>query len=242
MTDTLLAYWSSKELAVNGLVMLHMLGALATGLVIGYERSYHGRAAGLRTYSLVCMASTALTVVNGYPNMWYAGLSDTPGVADPTRAIQGIMTGIGFLGAGVIMREGFSIRGLSTAASIWVTAAIGVLIGVGFYGAALVGATATVVVMAAARQVENALPHQTALHLTLVYPRDRTPPAADIHAMLGRHGFMARDWSFQLAEDGRTFQYQMALLAEREPAPMELLDALAANRDLTSFRLDHARS
>ena len=75
--ETLQAYWSSKELITNGLVLMHMLGAMATGLMIGYERSYHGRAAGLRTYSLVCMASTALTVVNGYPHMWYAGLSDT---------------------------------------------------------------------------------------------------------------------------------------------------------------------
>ena len=240
--ETLLAYWSSKELITNGLILLHMVGALVTGLMIGYERSYHGRAAGLRTYSLVCMASTALTVVNGYPNMWYAGLSDTPGVADPTRAIQGIMTGIGFLGAGVIMKEGFSIRGLSTAASIWVTAAIGVLIGVGFYVAALVGAICTVAVMTTARRIEHALPHQTALHLTLTYLHDQTPPAEEILTMLARHGFVARDWSFQLEDGGQTFQYQMALLAEREPAPMELLDTLSKTKTLAGFRLAPARS
>jgi putative Mg2+ transporter-C (MgtC) family protein len=240
--ETLSAYWSSKELATNGLVLLHMLGAMMTGLMIGYERSYHGRAAGLRTYSLVCMASAALTVVNGYPNMWYAGLSDTPGVADPTRAIQGIMTGIGFLGAGVIMKEGFTIRGLSTAASIWVTAAIGVLIGVGFYGAALFGALCTVGVMTAARRIEHALPHQTALHLTLTYQHEQTPPASEIHAMLARHGFVARDWSFQLEEGGKVFQYQMSLLAEREPAPMELVDTLSKTSDLAGFRLAPARA
>ena len=242
MADTLSAYWSSKELAVNGLVLLHMLGALATGLLIGYERSYHGRAAGLRTYSLVCMASTALTVVNGYPGLWYAGLSDTPGVADPTRAIQGIMTGIGFLGAGVIMKEGFTIRGLSTAASIWVTAAIGVLIGVGFYGAAVFGALATVAVMTTARRIERALPHQTALHLTLTYKQDLTPPAKDIHALLAAHGFIARDWSFELDDDGKRFQYQMALLADREPAPMELVDTLSRTEALAGFQLSPARS
>ncbi|KIL98759.1 Mg(2+) transport ATPase protein C [Paramagnetospirillum magnetotacticum MS-1] len=240
--ETLLSYWSGKELVTNGLVVLHMLGALATGLVIGYERSYHGRAAGLRTYSLVCMASTALTVVNGYPGMWYGGLTDTPGVADPTRAIQGIMTGIGFLGAGVIMKEGFSIRGLSTAASIWVTAAIGVLIGVGFYAAAIVGAVCTVAVMTTARRIEHALPHQTALHLTLTYLHNQTPPAKDIHAMLARHGFVARDWSFQLAQGGKLFEYQMSLAAEREPAPLELLDTLSQTESLAGFSLTPARS
>lgn len=240
--ETLLAYWSGQELITNGLILLHMTGALATGLMIGYERSYHGRAAGLRTYSLVCLAATSLTVVNGYPHMWYAGLSNTPALADPTRVIQGIVTGIGFLGAGVIMKEGLSIRGLSTAASIWATAAIGVLIGVGFYVAAVFGALCTVAVMTAARRLEHALPHQTALHLTLTYRHNQTPPAKEIHAMLALHGFVARDWSFQLEESGNLFQYQMSLLAEREPAPMELLDTLSKTEALAGFRLSPARS
>ena len=242
MTETYKAYWSNPELAINLLVLLHMAGALVVGLIIGYERSYHGRAAGLRTYSLVCLASTALTVINGYPHMWYAGLSETSGVADPTRAIQGIMTGIGFLGAGVIMREGFSIRGLSTAASIWVTAAIGVLIGVGFYAAALFGALATVTVMSFARRLELALPHQTELHLMLSYPHDRTPGAEEIRAMLVRHGFLAREWSFQMADSGRRFDYSISLIAVREPAPMSLVDELTKSETVLGFQLSPSRS
>ncbi len=242
MIDLIQAYWSLPELKVNGLILAHMLGALAAGLVIGYERSYHGRAAGLRTYSLVCMASAGLTVVNGYPSMWYAGLTDTPGVADPTRAIQGIMTGIGFLGAGVIMKEGFSIRGLSTAASIWVTAAIGILIGVGFYAAAIVGALATVAVMSIAGGIEQALPHQTVLHLTLSYSHENTPAADEIRTMLESHGFVVRDWTFKLKEGGHRFDYQMVLLADREPAPMALVDHLSKAQALQGFSLTPARS
>lgn len=101
--DLLRSYWSPAELVTNGLIFLHLLGALAVGLLLGYERSYHGRAAGMRTYGLVCLASTALTVVNAYPSMWYGGIG-TQGAAqgaalsgDPTRVIQGIVTGIGFL-------------------------------------------------------------------------------------------------------------------------------------------------
>ena len=72
-------------------------------------------------------------MIAGYPNYWYGGIAAiSPGV-DPTRVIQGIVTGIGFLGAGVIMKEGFNISGLSTAASIWTSSAIGVMMGVGFY-------------------------------------------------------------------------------------------------------------
>src|SRR6201746_2865554 len=72
---------------------------------------------------------------------------------DPTRMAQGIMTGIGFLGAGVIFKEGLTVRGLTTAASIWVTAAIGILVGIGFWFAAIVGAAATLVVLALFRLV-----------------------------------------------------------------------------------------
>jgi putative Mg2+ transporter-C (MgtC) family protein len=83
------------------------------------------------------MASTALTVFAGYPALWYGGHSGLPINPDPTRVVQGIVTGIGFLGAGVIMKEGLNIRGLTTAASIWAASAIGVLVGVGFYMAAI---------------------------------------------------------------------------------------------------------
>lgn len=242
MDATFRAYWSHPELAVNGLILLHMMGALLVGVLIGYERSYHGRAAGIRTYSLVCLASTALTVVNGYPHLWYAGLSDTPGVADPTRAIQGIMTGIGFLGAGVIMREGLNIRGLSTAASIWVTAAIGVLIGVGFYAAALFAAAATVAVMTYARDLEQTLPHQTVLHLLLSYRHDRMPTAEDLRALLARHGFMVREWAFQLEDGGLRFDYRMELLATKTPSAMTLVDELSSSDALLGFQLTPSRS
>ena len=63
--DMLAAYWSKPEMATNGLILLNLLGALLLGLLVGYERSYHGRAAGMRTYGIVCMASAALTIVGG---------------------------------------------------------------------------------------------------------------------------------------------------------------------------------
>src|SRR5271163_1423547 len=99
------AYWSSIELLSNGLIILNIFGAMVLGIAIGYERSYHGRAAGMRTYGLVCMASSALTVIVAYSSYWYGGHAGLPANPDPTRVIQGIVTGIGFLGAGVILHE-----------------------------------------------------------------------------------------------------------------------------------------
>ena len=87
--EILTAYWSGAALITNGILMLHLLGATAVGLLLGYERTYHGRAAGMRTYTLVCVASTMLTVINGYPAQWYGGMSITPAAADPTRVDPG---------------------------------------------------------------------------------------------------------------------------------------------------------
>eukprot|EP01037_Dinobryon_pediforme_P046241 gene46241-59384_t len=110
--------------SVDLFVLAHILGGATLGLVIGYERSYHGRAAGMRTYALVAMSTTLLTLVTSLPHSWVPAFAQTAGTSDPTRVIQGILTGIGFLGSGVILKEGLSIRGLSTSASIWLTATI----------------------------------------------------------------------------------------------------------------------
>src|SRR5271163_1825318 len=97
--EALEKYWNAPEVAANVIVFFNLLGAFVLGLFVGYERSYRGRAAGMRTYGLVCMASCALTVIAGYPEFWY-GSHGSPGNVDPGRIIQGVVTGIGFLGAG----------------------------------------------------------------------------------------------------------------------------------------------
>ena len=103
------------------------------GALIGYERSYRGRPAGFRTHALVCMASSMLMLITVYEAHWVRAADETVRL-DPTRMAQGIMTGIGFLGAGVIMQEGsFGTRPNHGGSSIWITAAIGILAGIGFY-------------------------------------------------------------------------------------------------------------
>jgi putative Mg2+ transporter-C (MgtC) family protein len=106
-----------------------LLLSVAVGGAIGLEREIHGHPAGLRTHILVCLGATLITLVSVR-----MGLS-WPGKADPGRIAAQVVVGIGFLGAGAIVREGATIRGLTTAASIWTTAAIGIALGAGpFYG------------------------------------------------------------------------------------------------------------
>src|SRR3954447_14078358 len=152
-------------------ISLRLFIALTFGGLIGLERSYHGRPAGFRTHTLVCLASSVLMLVTVYEGQWFAPQSLQRAVIDPTRMAQGIMTGIGFLGAGVIMKEGLSVRGLTTAASIWITAAIGVLVGVGFWFPAVFASAIALGTLSFFRLIESHMPTQYHAYFTVAFPR-----------------------------------------------------------------------
>lgn len=106
-------------------------------------------------------------------------------VSDPTRMAHGILTGIGFLGAGVIFREGSSVHGLNTAASLWVSAALGIVYGVGMFGLSLVGTAATLLVLVGLRILYAVLPRSRSLRLTVVARGDAAGPVWNhLHLLL----------------------------------------------------------
>jgi putative Mg2+ transporter-C (MgtC) family protein len=133
------------------------LGAAAglTGL-IGLERELRERAAGLRTHMLVGVGSALFTIVSAYGWSDFVFNRDEGTILDPTRIAAQIVTGIGFLGAGAIIRQGLSVRGLTTAAGLWVVAAIGMAAGAGYYSAALIGTAIVLVGLGPIRWLEGA--------------------------------------------------------------------------------------
>jgi putative Mg2+ transporter-C (MgtC) family protein len=118
-----------------------LIVATALGLAVGFEREIHGHPAGLRTHMLVASGSALFTVLSAYG---FGGVPNS-GPIDPTRIAAQIVSGIGFLGAGAILKDGIVIRGLTTAASLWATSAVGMAAGAGEYVIAAV-ATATILV------------------------------------------------------------------------------------------------
>src|SRR5215211_7300061 len=172
------------------LVILARIGAaLSVGGIIGLERSFRGRPAGFRTHSLVCVASALLMLVTVYQNEWMTSVPLDAIRTDPTRMAQGIMTGIGFLGAGVIFKEGLTVRGLTTAASIWMMAAIGILVGVGFYLPAVIGTTATLIILGVFRTIEARFPSEFYAHHAIRFVRESLIPEQELRELIGRHGF-----------------------------------------------------
>ena len=121
--------------------------AAVLGGAIGFERELRDREAGLRTHLLVCLGSALFTIVSAYGFREFLTSGDQVVRADPTRIAAQIVTGIGFLGAGAIIRQGLTVRGLTTAATLWVSAAIGIAAGAGYYSGAVLGTVVTIVAL-----------------------------------------------------------------------------------------------
>jgi putative Mg2+ transporter-C (MgtC) family protein len=183
-------YWSNEQLTTNFIIFMNLAGSLVLGMLLGLERTIRGRAAGLRTYGLVAAASCAMTVFTGYPHYWFGGTFPLDFYPDPTRVIQGVVTGVGFLGAGVIMKDGFSITGLSTAASIWMCSAIGILVGVGFYGAGITLTLLSVLTLAAVAKIEQYLPHTTSYAVQLIFKEGSHPSEQDLKTSCLSKGYV----------------------------------------------------
>ena len=222
---------------IDLVIIGRIAGALAIGAMIGFERTFHGRPAGFRTHALVCVASALLMIVTVYQGQWMTAVEHDAIRTDPTRMAQGIMTGIGFLGAGVIFKEGLTVRGLTTAASIWVTAAIGILIGIGFWFAGVVGAAATLLVLAVFRIIEARLPSEFYAHHTLVFARDKVMAEAAMRQMVGAHGFSIANVSQRLTDGGRQFEYRMTIKSRDREAAEKLSAHLRGLPEVVEFRI-----
>jgi putative Mg2+ transporter-C (MgtC) family protein len=220
-------------------VMATRLGlAVLAGGLVGLERTYHGRPAGFRTHTLVCVASALLMQFTLFQLELMPDVP--PGIMriDPTRMAQGIMTGIGFLGAGVILKDGLTIRGLTTAASIWLTAAIGIVLGMGLYFAGALGTVVAVGVLSGFRWLEQVTPSLHYGSLTVRFRRAEHMSQEDLHALVAGYGIDFTQPSYRLEDEGRVFVYQMTVRA-RDPGNFDrLAETLNAREQVLEFQLE----
>ncbi|HJT62514.1 MAG TPA: MgtC/SapB family protein [Burkholderiales bacterium] len=214
-----------------------MAAALAAGGLIGLERSHRGRPAGFRTHALVCLASTLLMFVTAYESHWFPRDAAARVVLDPTRMAQGIMTGIGFVGAGAIIKEGFTVRGLTTAASIWITAAIGILTGVGFYFAALVGTVLAIGTLSTFRWIEARLPTETYAIFMVRFAREAAMAEPALRDLVRAHGFSLHNLSYRLHGDADQLEYRMVLRTMDAGNARSLAEKLKSDPAVLDFRI-----
>jgi putative Mg2+ transporter-C (MgtC) family protein len=218
-------------------ILVHLVGALMAGGAIGMERTFQARPAGFRTHALVCLASSLLMLATLYQDLWLPEQSTGEFRSDPVRMGQGIMTGIGFLGAGVIFREGITVRGLTTAASIWVTAAIGIMIGIGFYMPAAAATLLTLAALTFFRWLEERMPSHSYAEHVMSFGREDVMPEDEVRQLLKDHHFRIVNLSYRTTDEGTRFEYRMTIRTTNERDFSTLAASLLRLPRVRSFRI-----
>jgi len=209
------------------------LGTLLGG-IIGFERQTHGRPAGFRTQLLVCVACVLLMIISeGY----YAGGAATPWQfrIDPTRIAAGAMTGVGFLGAGVILKTGASVQGLTTAACIWIVSAIGLAIGAGQYAAGIGGFIITFISLWLLRILETKMPRTVYKYVTIT--TDASGDEKTIRAVFEEQGYkiIRMDYAVKFPEKERTFIFTVA---GKHSSPIrQVIEVLSSSQSVQSLEI-----
>lgn len=193
-------------------IVAHLGAAMALGWLVGYERFFRGRAAGTQVYCLVSMASCAVTVLAGYPALWYGGQA-TPMPANPLLVIGSVLTGVGFLGAGLIVQSGVNVRGLTTAASVWASSAIGIFVGVGLYLSAVCLTGLMVLCTVAVPAIEQALPAAVSLMVTIRFQEGHHPNSAAVQGFLRERHLTIPESSIGVSFDSGRFLLEFVVRA-----------------------------
>jgi putative Mg2+ transporter-C (MgtC) family protein len=208
-------------------MLLRVALAGALGGAIGLEREFRDREAGFRTHLLVAVGSALFTLVSAYGFSDFRYGQGSGITLDPTRIAAQIVTGIGFLGAGAIIRQGFSIRGLTTAATLWIVAAIGLAAGAGYYSAAI---TTTAIVLfalwplrlASRRLMQAIRPEEGRLSVLL----DPHGSAVQLLHVLEDNGVRVHALEIEDAGDNRLVGISAEMPVERTAAVLDAVKGL----------------
>ncbi|MDZ4370381.1 MAG: MgtC/SapB family protein [Phenylobacterium sp.] len=211
--------------------------ALLAGGLIGLEREWRGHPAGLRTHILVCLASALLMLAAVHQTSWMAGTPEEVIRIDPVRMAHGVLTGVGFLCGGVIFRQGLSVHGLTTAASLWITSALGVLFGAGMLGLGAAGAVITLAVLMALRWVDQILPRDRVMEVSVAFRRGGEPTEPAFRTLLAEFGVRPGRLSHTLCDDGQAVELGARLRLRGDVDGHALAERLLADSRVLRFQI-----
>ncbi|MDU0200412.1 MULTISPECIES: MgtC/SapB family protein [Paenibacillus] len=208
-------------------LLLRMVLAVIMGGAVGIEREWHNHAAGFRTHILVCLGSTTIMLLSIYG---FSQFANEPNVRlDPARLAAQVISGIGFIGAGAILRNGSTISGLTTAASIWVVAGIGLCVGAGFLYAAVFSTMLLLISLFALNKWEKYVMRNRRNHEMTIKTLDNPTALGQIATALSNEGIqivnvkMMRKDAAANTGDASTLQLQFVLNVQN---PVKLMEAM----------------
>lgn len=211
-------------LTSHEIIIRLLLGTLFGG-VIGFERQVHGRPAGFRTHILVCIAAVLIMLVSEY-YQYLSSIDPTYIRIDPGRIAAGALAGVGFIGAGVVLKAGLSIQGLTTAACIWVVSAMGLAIGSGLYLAGAVTFVITIFSLALLRIVERKMPKLT--HRFLTITADLDADEDQITSIIKRTDLSIVNMDYEQCTDSKIIIFYITVSFYRSHSFKALIDELSA--------------
>jgi putative Mg2+ transporter-C (MgtC) family protein len=201
--------------------LLRLAIAAALGGVIGLERELDEKAAGLRTHILVALGSALFTLVSAYGFADILGKNSASVVRlDPSRIAAQIVTGIGFLGAGVIFRQGLSIRGLTTAASLWLVAAVGMAAGAGYWAGAVVATIVGIFSLRPLGWLKLPLRQHRGIMRLLVELKEGAASGAVLDALEPSADLLA------LRRDGQQIEVELRIERDRQARALDAVSSL----------------
>jgi putative Mg2+ transporter-C (MgtC) family protein len=183
------------DLFLNSVVRLVL--ACILGGTIGYEREQTNRPAGFRTHILVCVGAALVMLTSEFIFNKYSGYTNL----DPARLGAQVISGIGFLGAGTIIREGFSVKGLTTAASLWAVSCVGIAAGIGFYEGAIMAAILIYLTLIVLKKLEENLAVKNLYRNIFIESRNIPDLLGSISSILDEHDITIKNIEFISAED-----------------------------------------
>ena len=198
-----------------------ILAAVLSG-AIGFEREFHGRAAGFRTHILLCIGSTLVMLTSMHVFDVYAGKASV----DPSRIAAGVITGIGFLGAGTIMHSRSAVRGLTTAASLWVVAGIGLAVGSGLYYASALTTILTIVALFLFSRLEHAMIRKDWYRTIVVETREGIDQLKNIREIIGEFRSDITDFEVERASDGSNMILKLGLKLYETKCAGQIVDQI----------------
>ena len=200
-------------------ISLRLLAACVLGGLIGLERENWDRPAGFRTHILVCTGSALVMVVSMY------GFAGFPEPKDPARLAAQVVSGIGFLGAGTILHEGLTVKGLTTAASLWMVAAVGLAVGAGMYMTAMVASFIMVITLSLFGKVEKTF-FRLAKHQVRISLHDAPGHMRCVLEYLEQKGIKVRTLNFTHHGGEGILVIDLLLIMDKRQSLRELLRAL----------------
>lgn len=203
--------------AVNWTHIFEMLLAFVLGGIVGIERDIHGRAAGLRTHMLVCAGSALFTIAS-------VGIA----AGDPGRIAAQIVSGIGFLGAGTILKVGFNVRGLTTAACMWMVAAVGMACGLGKLLLAVLTTAFTMMILMLAKLLERRLRRLYSLRISVSTKREDFSAAVLQKIEVENHGFAINSMDVSFAPESGLYCYKFEIDAHTNLSEVSLSSFILA--------------